>query len=57
MKTDLKQQIKTYTARHGVFSIVRVPPLNYLVIDGQEIRTPRRGTKMLSLRSTPSPTR
>lgn len=35
MKTDLKQQITTYTARHGVFSIVRVPPLNYLMIDGQ----------------------
>lgn len=34
MKTDLKKQIPTYTARPGVFEVVTVPPLQYLMIDG-----------------------
>ncbi len=34
MKTDFKREIDSYTARHGVFSVVTVPPLDYLMIDG-----------------------
>ena len=34
MKTDLKKQIPTYAARHGLFQVVTVPPLQYLMIDG-----------------------
>ncbi|HEX5730428.1 GyrI-like domain-containing protein [Microbacterium sp.] len=34
MKTDLKKQIASYRARRGVFDIVEVPPLRYLMIDG-----------------------
>ncbi len=34
MKTDLKKQITSYNARRGVFEIVDVPPLRYLMIDG-----------------------
>ena len=34
MKTDLKKQITSYSARRGVFEIVDVPPLRYLMIDG-----------------------
>lgn len=35
MKTDFKKNIEAYTARPGEFSIVRVPALDYLMIDGQ----------------------
>lgn len=34
MKTDFKKEIKSYTARRGEFSIVEVPALQYLSIDG-----------------------
>jgi hypothetical protein len=34
MKTDLKKQIPSYIARRGVFEIIDVPPLRYLMIDG-----------------------
>jgi len=34
MKTDLKKEIASYSARRGVFEIVDVPPLRYLMIDG-----------------------
>jgi hypothetical protein len=34
-KSDLKKEIPTYTARRGVFDIVEVPPLRYLMIDGR----------------------
>ncbi len=34
MKTDLKKEIAAYRARGGVFEIVDVPPLQYLMIDG-----------------------
>ena len=34
MKTDLKKEIATYSARHGTFDIVEVPTLRYLMIDG-----------------------
>jgi hypothetical protein len=35
MKTDLKREILTYTARPGRFDVVTVPPLRYLMVDGQ----------------------
>lgn len=35
MKTDFKRDIKTYTARRGTFSIVEVPPLQHLCVDGR----------------------
>ncbi|HEU0102725.1 MAG TPA: GyrI-like domain-containing protein [Mycobacteriales bacterium] len=35
MKTDLKRQIPAYTASRGRFTVVEVPPLRYLMIDGQ----------------------
>ncbi|WP_159622396.1 GyrI-like domain-containing protein [Ruania rhizosphaerae] len=35
MKVDLKKQIPSYTARRGTFSIVEVPSLQYLMVDGQ----------------------
>ncbi|WP_137843210.1 GyrI-like domain-containing protein [Microbacterium sp. 2FI] len=34
MKTDLKTEIASYRARQGVFEVVDVPPLRYLMIDG-----------------------
>lgn len=34
MKVDLKKEIETYAARHGTFSVVTVPPLKFLMIDG-----------------------
>ncbi|MCU1509806.1 MAG: hypothetical protein JWQ12_2071 [Glaciihabitans sp.] len=34
MKADFKKQIETYSARRGTFSIVTVPSLQYLMIDG-----------------------
>ncbi|MDI2035215.1 GyrI-like domain-containing protein [Paenarthrobacter nitroguajacolicus] len=34
MKIDFKKEIPTYTARRGVFSLVTVPPIQYLMIDG-----------------------
>jgi hypothetical protein len=33
-KVDLKKELPTYRARQGVFDIVDVPPLRYLMIDG-----------------------
>ena len=34
MKIDFKKQLDTYTARRGTFSMVRVPVLTYLMVDG-----------------------
>lgn len=34
MKTDFKKQVEAYTARRGTFSIVEVPALTYLMVDG-----------------------
>ena len=34
VKTDLKRELATYTAQHGTFSIVQVPALRYLMVDG-----------------------
>jgi len=34
-KVDLKRTLETYRARRGVFSLVEVPPLRYLMVDGQ----------------------
>ncbi len=34
MKTDLKKQITSYTARRGHFDVVTVPPMQYLMVDG-----------------------
>lgn len=34
MKIDFKKTLDTYRARRGVFRIVEVPPLRYLMIDG-----------------------
>ncbi|MGY2129214.1 GyrI-like domain-containing protein [Blastococcus sp. SYSU DS0617] len=34
MKVDLKKRIDAYTAPHGEFAVVDVPPLQYLMIDG-----------------------
>lgn len=34
MKVDHKREIPSYTARRNVFSIIEVPPLQYLMIDG-----------------------
>lgn len=34
VKVDLKRQIETYSAKHGKFSVVTAPPLQYLMIDG-----------------------
>lgn len=33
-KVDLKKDIASYSAKHGQFDIVTVPPLQYLAIDG-----------------------
>ena len=33
-KTDLKRELATYTAHQGMFSIVQVPALSYLMVDG-----------------------
>ncbi|MEV7662715.1 GyrI-like domain-containing protein [Paenarthrobacter sp. NPDC089316] len=35
MKSDFKKLIPTYTARRGVFAVVTVPPIQYLMIDGK----------------------
>jgi len=32
---DLRKQIGAYSARRGRFELIEVPPLNYLMIDGQ----------------------
>lgn len=34
MATDLKKEIASYRARDGVFDLLTVPPLRYLMIDG-----------------------
>lgn len=34
-KTDFKKTLGSYRARHGVFELVDVPELQYLMIDGQ----------------------
>ncbi|WP_269304525.1 GyrI-like domain-containing protein [Aeromicrobium sp. HA] len=34
MKVDLKRLVPTYSARHGEFEVVTVPPMRYLMIDG-----------------------
>jgi hypothetical protein len=34
VRVDLKKQIPVYTAPHGRFEIVTVPPLQYLMLDG-----------------------
>ena len=34
MKVDLKKALPSYGARHGVFEIVEIPPLRYLMVDG-----------------------
>ncbi len=34
MKSDFKKQIQTYGAKRGVFSVVTVPRLKFLMIDG-----------------------
>ncbi|MCD4849848.1 GyrI-like domain-containing protein [Arthrobacter sp. AK01] len=34
MKSDFKKEIRTYSAKHGEFSLVTVPPLQFLMIDG-----------------------
>lgn len=34
VKTDFKKEIDTYTAARGSFSIVTVPPMQFLMIDG-----------------------
>lgn len=35
MKVDLKREIASYRARRGVFDVVDVPPLQYLMVDGK----------------------
>lgn len=34
MKTDLKRELTSYTAQHGRFEVITVPPLRYLMVDG-----------------------
>lgn len=34
MKIDFKRELASYRARHGVFDVVEIPPLRYLMIDG-----------------------
>lgn len=34
MKTDFKKDLASYSARRGVFDVIEVPPLRYLMIDG-----------------------
>ena len=34
MKTDLKKELAAYSARRGVFDVIDVPALRYLMIDG-----------------------
>ncbi|MFW0773446.1 GyrI-like domain-containing protein [Paenarthrobacter nitroguajacolicus] len=34
MKTDFKKQIPSYTAKHGQFSVITVPTLQFLMVDG-----------------------
>ena len=33
-KVDLKKTLDGYQARHGVFRVIAVPPLSYLMVDG-----------------------
>lgn len=42
-KVDLKKELPWYTGRHGMFELVDVPPVNYLMIDGQG--DPNTGTQ------------
>ncbi|MCD9154455.1 GyrI-like domain-containing protein [Aeromicrobium duanguangcaii] len=35
MKFDVKKQIPTYTAPRGRFEVVTVPPMTYLMVDGE----------------------
>ncbi|MGX1702889.1 GyrI-like domain-containing protein [Microbacterium sp. NPDC055357] len=35
MKIDLKKTVPTYSARAGAFAIIEVPPMSYLMIDGE----------------------
>jgi hypothetical protein len=49
VKTDLKSEIAAYTTRRATFSIVEVPPMQHLAIDGRGDPTPPRPT------ATPSP--
>ena len=35
MKIDLKREISAYSAAAGVFAVVDVPPLQYLMVDGR----------------------
>ena len=35
MKVDLKKTISSYKAKNGVYSLVDVPALRYLMIDGE----------------------
>ncbi|RZL71007.1 MAG: hypothetical protein EOP29_22060, partial [Rhodococcus sp. (in: high G+C Gram-positive bacteria)] len=35
MKTDFKKTLDSYSARRNVFRVLTVPPLKYLMIDGQ----------------------
>ena len=35
MKTDLKKLIPAYSATKGRFSLLTVPPMQYLMIDGK----------------------
>ncbi|WP_127476661.1 GyrI-like domain-containing protein [Microbacterium sulfonylureivorans] len=34
MKIDLKKELASYTAKRGVFDVIDIPPLRYLMIDG-----------------------
>jgi hypothetical protein len=34
VKVDLKRELPSYRARRGVFEIIEVPPLRYLMVDG-----------------------
>ncbi|WP_159700312.1 GyrI-like domain-containing protein [Arthrobacter sp. 18067] len=34
MKSDFKKEIRTYSAKHGEFSVVTVPTMQFLMIDG-----------------------
>lgn len=35
MKVDLKREIASYRARRGSFDVIDVPPLQYLMVDGE----------------------
>ncbi|WP_111768170.1 GyrI-like domain-containing protein [Nakamurella deserti] len=51
MKTDFKKTIDAYSARAGRFDTVRVPPLDYLMVDGHgdPNTAPAYGAAMASL--------